>query len=175
MQLFYWYCAFDNTDSQQPENFLGDILAKMARKIPGLFDSLVPLMETAEEQGEEPRFQTDQLERILFDNHLAVSSIIIVIDAINESTMQIALERLVHRIAKKCSNVRIIVSSTASPTVPEASNLILKTVEMSEDDLYFDIDLFIKHRLKTEDFFQKLGPDLREEIHKAVLSRSEGM
>lgn len=132
-------------------------------------------MEAAEAKGEQPIFPKDVLEKVFLQNHAAVPSMIIFIDAVNESTMQVDMELLVQRMAEKCSNLQVIVSSTGSPMVPVSQTVLFETVEMSDDDINRDIDIYISHVLKTDHPFSRLGAELQREIHDAVLLRCEGM
>lgn len=132
-------------------------------------------MEAAEAKGEQPIFPKDVLEKIFLQNHAAVPSMIIFIDAVNESTMQADMEPLVQRMAEKCSNLQVIVSSTGSPILPISQAVLFKTVEMSDDGINRDIDIYISQVLKTDHPFSRLGAELQREIHDAVLSRCEGM
>jgi hypothetical protein len=167
-----WYCAFDDQDSQRPENLLGWIIARLGYRTPGLLDRLIGQMEDAEQKGEKPVFNSSELEKTLLDHSAAVPPMIIFIDAINESAEREDLELLVNRLATKIPSMRIIISSTSSPV---SKGMIFRKVKMSEDGLYQDIDLTIKNILNSNEVFSNLSRSLSKEIHDKVLSKSKGM
>ncbi|KAF7529418.1 hypothetical protein G7054_g9850 [Neopestalotiopsis clavispora] len=172
IEVLCWYCAFDDLDSQQPENFLGWIITNLSARIPGLLLHLTDQMEYAEQKGDKPVFNSSELEETLLDHSTAVPPMIIFIDAINESAKREDLEFLVNRLTAKLPNIRIVVSSTRNPV---SQGAVFRKVKMSEDRLKRDIDLTITNILESNDVFRSLSLELRERIHNTVLSKSKGM
>jgi hypothetical protein len=173
--ILFFYCSFDISASQDPAKILGSFLAQLSKQVPGIVEDLIPKLQAAESKGQEPSFSAMELEDLFIEHSSAASSISMVIDAVNESSMRTDLEPLLHRLAASCPNVRIFVSSTNDHSFDSDTHVAICDVEMNVKDVDQDIRVYIEDKLNTDKMLRVLSESLKQEVRDLLLSRSNGM
>lgn len=126
----------------------------------------------AQNQAHRQPIDMAALENAIVKCASETKTVLLLIDAINESSEMDNAERLLLNLAKMSPNIRILVSTTAigSSNLPQYT----KALNISAEMMRSDIDAFIKHRMNQEDTLKSLPQKLKTEIEKTLLDNANG-
>lgn len=167
----YFYCTISNTASQALVNILGSLVAQLARSNPAILDNIRSLYDKI------PKSQTHRLpvdisalEDAIIKHSAGNSRIVILVDALNESSETHHLEGSLLKLARLSSNIRILITTTSTrASSKEANFLNIKAGTMKED-----IKTFIQYRLEHDNALRNLTPKLQAEISETLLKDADG-
>jgi hypothetical protein len=156
----YFYCTFDNAQSQEPVNVLGSITAQLSHALPSLRDGVRALMTTNERstrQFDSP-VELSALEGLLVQHVPRVPLAVVLVDAVNESAYAAELVASLGRLVQRTTNMRVLVTSTEPPpsqispvvadrlgqeSAPSGGPLIIHALEMHPWAVRHDIAAYI--------------------------------
>ncbi|KAH8900669.1 hypothetical protein GQ53DRAFT_815531 [Thozetella sp. PMI_491] len=182
--VLHFYCSFDMSDSHKPAIILGSLVEQLSKQVPAIREELMAESQIAESRDQKVVFTSTRLEDILIKSASELASVTIVIDAINEGTMQLEVEKSLYRLAMECPNVRVIASSTdnhhmdaAEHTTfgPRTTAPAIYQVEMNPEAVDGDIRAYLESKLATDAKLRIFSKNLKLDICNAILSRSRGM
>lgn len=172
----YFYCSFDDLETQDPINILTSWLVQLSRGIPGIFEDLLPEYLQAKHKMEFARPSRERLELAFIRHVKPLQKVFIFLDAINECQNVAAVEDLLLGLCRRCKNLRMIVTSTRQFQSQEFESTVqLSIVTMDFKSVNGDISAVVNDFLATNRSFRNVNKALKAEIHSTVLNRAEGM
>lgn len=126
----------------------------------------------AQNQAHRQPIEMAALENAIVKCASETRTVLLLIDAINESSEVDNAERMLLELAKMSPNIRILVTTTAigAPKLPQYAEAINISAEMMRSD----INAFIKHRMNEEDTLKGLPLKLKAEIERTLLNNANG-
>lgn len=126
----------------------------------------------AQNQAHRQPIEMAALENAIVKCASETKTVLLLIDAMNESCEMDNAERLLLKLAKMSPNIRILVTTTAIGTsmLPQYT----KALNISAEMMRSDIHTFIKHRMNQEDTLKSLPPKLKAEIERTLLNNANG-
>jgi hypothetical protein len=173
----YFYCSFDNLASQDVVNIVGSLLAQLSSKRPETIDALKRIHAEEKSSGSPDKPATiEQLIRAFLDGTRGRRTVIF-IDAINEAGDESKLLDTVMALVEQSNDdVRVILSSTAHHARDGMKwSCRVREVQMRDENVDGDVDIFVKHTLANDEQLRRLGEDTKGEISRAINERSNGM
>ncbi|OQO04313.1 hypothetical protein B0A48_10924 [Cryoendolithus antarcticus] len=158
------YCLYNDETTQNVTHVLGSLVAQLAQRTPSILDhlNLEPSVDTQPEIA--------QLETCIASAGSG-SQVIILVDALNESTDRNAVWQSLVRIAASGVNIRIIVSSTPGASDFTDDNATYVQVTVAAHRSIPDMAHFIDERTSQSKVLQRLP---RSGIKDALLERAHG-
>ncbi|KAJ6436336.1 Ankyrin repeat-containing domain protein [Purpureocillium lavendulum] len=150
--LAYFYCTLGNAASQEPVNIIGSLAAQLSFAIPSILDDLRPIFAEAKRE----------------------SSIVIMIDAINESTQWKEIIRSLLTFSEQLKDIHILVSTTKdvaslNELCPEA-----KIVDMKPATVQHDIAAYVHQYLENDETLKIINSDVKADIKSIVVNSALG-
>ncbi|KAF5597611.1 ankyrin repeat-containing protein [Fusarium subglutinans] len=170
----YFYCSFDDRESQQPLNILGSILYQLSEHHPEALTSIDKLRKSGDILGE------SVLMRLISEHMSSFERFYISVDAINESLRCMEVfEMLLHLIAVN-PNVRLFITAISSCShwlddlqLEEPPNMI--EVDMGTGDADKDIGFYIMTRISEERLLKRLSNETKLQLREKVFGSANGM
>ncbi|ENH64044.1 Putative ZDHHC-type palmitoyltransferase 6 [Fusarium oxysporum f. sp. cubense race 1] len=170
----YFYCSFDDRESQQPLNILGSILHQLSEQHPEALEGIDQLRKSGEVLGENSILKLTSQYVSNFDKFY------ISVDAINESFSCIEVFEMLLQLVTENSNVRLFVTAISSSShwledlqLEEPPEMI--EVDMGTEDVDRDIDFYITTRISGERLLRRLSNETKLELREKVLGNTKGM
>ncbi|KAM3413960.1 hypothetical protein BST61_g10628 [Cercospora zeina] len=163
-KLGYFYCKFNDEASQSVRNVLGSWLAQIASHKPSIIDRY------AEVQSGKQRLPVSWWEDALVQTTVEVGPIVLVLDAVNESEDEQQLRDCMTRLAKRCEDIRFVVSSTPFPDDRFSAECI--GIDMSLEEVKSDIEQYVRRVVRGSSLLVQAG---EESIVDAVVPQAMGM
>ncbi|SCO88756.1 uncharacterized protein FRV6_12883 [Fusarium oxysporum] len=170
----YFYCSFDDRESQQPLNILGSILHQLSEQHPEALEGIDQLRKSGEVLGENSILKLTSQYVSNFDKFY------ISVDAINESFSCIEVFEMLLQLVTENSNVRLFVTAISSCShwledlqLEEPPEMI--EVDMGTEDVDRDIDFYITTRISGERLLRRLSNETKLELREKVLGNAKGM
>ncbi|KAF2481619.1 hypothetical protein BDY17DRAFT_282133 [Neohortaea acidophila] len=166
VSVAYFYCAYNDLSTRQARNILGSWVAQLAADNQSILDSFPLKLERNTD------ITTEHLEECL----LAASRehrIVLLLDAINESTHGPDLVTSISRLTKESSKIQFILSATPHyPPIRQHLHIPTFNVSMSPKDIEQDIELYIRDQIAQHRVLSRVPA---EEIVRVLRPKSEGM
>lgn len=169
----YFYCSFDDRESQQPLNILGSILHQLSEQHPEALEGIDQLRKSGEVLGENSILKLTSQYVSNFDKFY------ISVDAINESFSCIEVFEMLLQLVTENSNVRLFVTAISSCShwledlqLEEPPEMI--EVDMGTEDVDRDIDFYITTRISGERLLRRLSNETKLELREKVLGNAKG-
>ncbi|KAJ6111824.1 hypothetical protein N7523_007885 [Penicillium sp. IBT 18751x] len=169
----YFYVTIGDTASQDPRNILGSLVAQLSGYEPQILDEIRHLYEsTAQNKTHRQPVDISALENAVVKCASGAKPVLLLVDAINESSEVDVVEPLLLRLANSSPNLRILVTTTAVSTtvLPEYA----RTLNVSAQMMRRDIDTFIKHRFEQDETLKSLPRKLKAEVEETLLYKADG-
>ncbi|KAJ5469660.1 hypothetical protein N7539_009278 [Penicillium diatomitis] len=167
----YFYCTITDTASQVAVNALGSIAGQLARSIPALLDELRSIYEKlARNQAHKPPIGLSDLEDAIVRHSTAMSQVVILVDALNESSETGSMEFCLLNLTKRSPNIRVVVTTTST----RMSTRDVKFLNIRADTMKEDIKAAIRYRLEHENALRHLAPKFQAEITENLLNSADG-
>ncbi|KAJ6437021.1 Ankyrin repeat-containing domain protein [Purpureocillium lavendulum] len=141
-----------NAASQEPVNIIGSLAAQLSFAIPSILDDLRPIFAEAKRE----------------------SSIVIMIDAINESTQWKEIIRSLLTFSEQLKDIHILVSTTEdvaslNELCPEA-----KIVDMKPATVQHDIAAYVHQYLENDETLKIINSGVKADIKSIVVNSALG-
>lgn len=167
----YFYCTISDTASQVAVNVLGSLVAQLARSNSAILDDIRSVYDKIPKtQTHRPPIDISDLEDAIIRHSNGKSRIVILVDALNESSETENIERCLLYIARLSLNIRILVTTTSTRTPSKVANFLNIRAETMKED----IKSFIQYRLEHDKSLRNLTPKLQAEIAETLLSNADG-
>lgn len=167
----YFYCTISDTASQIAVNVLGSLVAQLARSNPAILDDIRSVYDkTPETQTHRSPIDISDLEDAIIRHSNGKSRIVILVDALNESSEMENIERCLLYLARLSLNIRILVTTTSTRTPSKEANFLNIRAETMKED----IKTFIQYRLEHDKSLRNLTPKLQAEIAETLLRNADG-
>ncbi|KAF5643137.1 ZDHHC-type palmitoyltransferase 6 [Fusarium sp. NRRL 52700] len=170
----FFYCSFDDRESQQPMNILGSILYQLSEQNPEALESTDRLRKSGEVLGESAILK-------LISEHISnFDKFYISVDAINESFRCIEVFEMLLQLVIDSPNVLLLVTAISSCS-PWLEDLQMEEppevidVDMGTEGVDRDIDFYITTRISEERLFRRLTNETKLELREKVLGNAKGM
>lgn len=176
MPVGYFYCSFDDTDSQLTANMFGSILAQFSAYNDDLCQELSVLYreKLASGDGKAKRLPLEQMIEIISRFSQRQSKTFIVIDAVNEASEPLSVLETLRSLAPHCT---IIMSSINMAGFEEyllpISSLSIQS--MHPYDIQQDVDVYVRAFLETHDRMRGLPLKIKSEIVQHLTQGNNGM
>lgn len=173
LHFAYFYVTIGDTASQDPRNILGSLVAQLSGYDPLMLDEIRLLYEKgAQNQAHRQPIEISALENAVAKCTSWTKPVVLLVDAINESSELDRIEPLLLKLANCSPNLRILVTTTAVSTasLPEYA----RTINVSATMMRNDIDAFIQHRFQQDETLRALPSKLKAEIEKTLLYNADG-
>lgn len=172
----YYYCSFDDQESQLPTSVFGSILAQLADRSPGLSRELTELYRErfARDGGKpKPLLLEEMLDSIRRASR-QYGQVFIAVDAVNEASEPLLVLESLRSLSESCT---IIISSVNSPEFEQylqpVPYLTIETIRMA--DIQDDVNTYIRTFLERHARMQGLPSDIKEEIVVSLTRGNNGM
>ncbi|KAF5574265.1 ZDHHC-type palmitoyltransferase 6 [Fusarium pseudoanthophilum] len=170
----YFYCSFDDKESQQPLSILGSILYQLSEQHPEALESIDKLRKSGD------ILEGSALLRLISEHLSHFKRFYVSVDAINESSRCMeAFEMLLHLVADN-PNVRLFITAISSCShwlddlqLEEPPKMV--EVDMGTGDCDRDIDFYITTRISEERLLNRLGDGTKLQLREKVLGNAKGM
>lgn len=167
----YFYCTFGDTASQDPLNILGSFVAQLSESMPSILDTIWPLYEeNAKNKAHRHPVDISALEDAIIKATFGEKPIVLLIDAINESSYLEDINRSLLKLSSQSSNIRILVTGTAE-VIPDGH---ATTINMNTSIIRDDIYTFVNYRLEIDDKLRNLSAKLKNEIWQTLVKGADG-
>ncbi|KAL8965830.1 MAG: hypothetical protein Q9197_006303, partial [Variospora fuerteventurae] len=176
--LAYFYCDYKELRKQEPSKVLCTLLCQLARQRKSIFQRLQAFIQERCKENPAAVPVHDEL-RSNFPNFLegAFKKVILVVDAIDESTQRKCMIGDLKTFQKKCPYVKVLVSSREELDIAQAFKSF-PHVKINQSDVAEDIESFVKAEVAARIQEKELTirrAELRQTICEQLVSRSEGM
>ncbi|KAJ5612966.1 hypothetical protein N7510_006160 [Penicillium lagena] len=167
----YFYCTFGDTASQDPVNILGSFVAQLSESMPSILDTIWPIYEEkAKSQAHRHPIDVSALEDALIKATFSERPIVLLLDAINESSHMEDIKRSLLKLSSESSNIRILMSGTADVISKGYASIVNMNASIIRDD----IDTFVRYRLEHDDMLRNLSAKLKDEIWGTLVRGADG-
>ncbi|KAL8647244.1 MAG: hypothetical protein Q9226_006514 [Calogaya cf. arnoldii] len=176
--LAYFYCDYKESKKQQPSKLLCTILAQLARQRKSVFQRLQAFAQDRVKENPASVPTHDEL-RSNFAMFLedAFKHVILVVDAIDESTMRECMIGDLKTFSKQCPYVKVLVSSREELDITKAFKAF-PHVKINQSDVADDIESFVKAvvaaRIRDHELTIR-KPELQQTICERLVRRCDGM
>jgi len=172
----YFYCSFDDQESQLPSSTFGSILAQLAKRSPELSRELTELYrERLGRDGGKPKpLLLEEMLDIIRRASRQYTQVYIAIDAVNEASEPLLVLETLRALSRSCT---IIISSVNSldfeQYLPVMPCLTIETIRGA--DIQDDVNTYIRNFLERHARMQGLPSDIKEEIAVSLTRGNNGM
>lgn len=176
--LAYFYCDYKEMRKQQPSKLLCTLLSQLARQRKSVFQRLQTFVQDRCKENPALVPTHDEL-RGNFPTFLegAFKQVILVVDAIDESTQRNCMIGDLKTFQKKCPFIKVLVSSREELDITHAFKTFPQ-VKINQSDVADDIESFVKAevtaRIREKDLTIR-RKELQQTICDQLVKRSEGM
>jgi hypothetical protein len=162
LHVAYFYCAYNDADSQQARNVIGSWVSQVRPALDSITKSVRKVNEMTNRE----------LESILAGVD-ASHSILLILDAINESSEARELAESLARMTTTSENIRCLVSTTPhTRAVKEAFTMPHLQIYMDAHLVVPDIEAYIRSEVRSNIVLSKVP---ESEFIDALVPKSEGM
>jgi hypothetical protein len=158
----YCYCSYSDSSSQEAKTILGTWLAQVASRLPLIAEKIDNQMDRRESVS------CHQLEEHII-SAAQHSRLFLLLDAMNESLEQKAVNQSIDRLTKDSKNISCVVSTIHGATWPKSE---CRQVDMSASTLLPDMVTYVDDQISQHDVLAAVP---REDILAHVLGPAEGM
>jgi hypothetical protein len=173
--LVYFYCSFGTLASQHPVNILASILVQLCVTVPALYDDLLDRYGALAEKQTPQDFDLKEFEAILSYHIINLTRLYLFLDAMNESSENSALERMLCTLAKRHHNIRIFVTSTDHLDKSRFGDANIIECTMEADVIDKDIATYLEGQMAEKTDLMSLSATLKNDVHSAILGNSNGV
>ena len=176
--LAYFYCDYKDSDKQIPSKVLCTLLAQLARQHKVVFQRLQSFVQERIKESPSSKPSHDEL-RSNFATflHGTFKQIILIVDAIDESTERRCIIGDLKTFSKSCPFIKILVSSREEHDINQAFKQFPQ-VKIRQSDVADDIESFVRaevaHRIREKELTVR-RPELQQTICEKLVDKSEGM
>ncbi|KAL8665977.1 MAG: hypothetical protein Q9168_007587 [Polycauliona sp. 1 TL-2023] len=176
--LAYFYCDYKDSRKQEPSKLLCTLLAQLARQHKAVFQRLQAFAQERVKENPASVPTHDEL-RSNFARFLegAFKQVILVVDAIDESTKRGCMISDLKTFSKHCPFIKVLVSSREELDITKAFKPF-PHVKINQADVADDIESFVKAEVTARIREHELTirrPELQQTICERLVGRSEGM
>ena len=172
----YFYCSFDDLATQDPVNILASFIVQISVSAPCLLDKFMADFAKAKGQSAPARPNVEQLEDAFIECTKDLPRIFLLLDALNECQDAVGVADLFLRLAHRCRNLRILITSTQNLISRGSKGRIpIRIVNMDTSSVNEDISVFVDDVLAEAPGFEYITKELRTDIRNTVTGRAEGM
>ncbi|KAI4128883.1 MAG: hypothetical protein LQ338_002513 [Usnochroma carphineum] len=176
--LAYFYCDYKDLGKQEPSKLLSTLLCQLARQQKSVFQRLQTFVQAHCKENPASVPTHDEL-RSNFSAFLegAFNQVIVVVDAIDESTQLKCMISDLKMFQKNCPFIKVLVSSREELDIAQAFRHF-PHVKINQSDVAGDIESFVKAEIAARVREKELTirkPELQQTICDTLVSRSEGM
>lgn len=164
------YCTFNNARSQELKTVLGCWIAQLALSDPSILDDLLNRFHPNQPKMEQVSIQ--ELEAVIVRASTGNSPLLLVVDALNESSESRQIGESIMRLVSASSHVRCIASATPHFSgMPEGTGSC-QEITLRPQDVLQDIEAYIDSQITEHDILQSIP---RAVIMHALLYHADGM
>ncbi|EXK75970.1 hypothetical protein FOQG_19268 [Fusarium oxysporum f. sp. raphani 54005] len=170
----FFYCSFNDRESQKPINILGSIAYQLSEQYPKALDSIEQLRKSGE------TLSVDALLKLISQYVQYFDTFYILVDAINESFSFSNVFDMLLRLVANNPNVRLLATAISSCAhwvedlqlegPPNISEVNMGTAKVEQD-----IDHYITTRISEEPLLRRLSAETQSELREKVLHNAKGM
>jgi hypothetical protein len=118
----------------------------------------------------------EQLEEAFIRHTKRLQRIFLCLDAVNECQDAAAIASVLLRLAARCGNLRILVTTTWNPVKQDPEvGLKMFVIPMDSSNVNKDISVFVDNMLAIDWAFKNTSAELKLKIRSTVLNNTEGM
>lgn len=163
----FFYCTYNNAATQEVRNIFGSWIAQLSPEDASILE---PFKAYISGENEIPQEVFENAIIAVAKRHM---SVVLVLDAMNESRECSELVDRITKLCGRCQSVRLVVSSTLRTTslFPKSSKLCYE-VDMAPSLVQADISDYIISEIRKHEILQSIPED---EIVAAVLPKANGM
>ena len=174
--VIYFYCSFDDLATQNPAKILACFVLQLSNQVPDLLQDLVPEYLKEKQHSAPAQLSVEQLEDIFIRHTKGLPRVFLFLDAVNECQDAVAIADLLLRLALRCSNLRMVVTSTRNLNTREPKGACqILVIQMDSSSVNEDISVFVDDMLARDRGFRNITEELNVNIRSTVLKRAEGM
>ncbi|KAK3655308.1 hypothetical protein LTR22_010338 [Elasticomyces elasticus] len=155
------YCTYADKASQELKNVLGSWVAQIAGTLPSILDGL--------STNTKNRSSVQQLEKLIIDSASLVGTLLLVLDAVNESEELFHMRESIARITAAAVNIKCLVSAIPHFLWEGRS---YQRVDVQADTMLSDMTAYID-RVRMQHSVLQTVP--RERLLGSLLPRTDGM
>jgi hypothetical protein len=143
--------------------------------MPSILASIRPIFERNRSNSYQRTLELPVLEDILIKHLTDFTTVLILIDAVNESSYLSSLISSLCRLMVRSKSLRILVTSTADAiSLREIDPVRVIVADMQAAKVQMDIAAFVEYRLRNDQNLCSLSGTLKDEIRAALLRNANG-
>ncbi|KAK3645527.1 hypothetical protein LTR56_002968 [Elasticomyces elasticus] len=133
------YCSYAEAASQELRNVLGSWLAQIARTLPSVLDDL---------DTNKDRLSVQQIENHIIGSARLIGTLLLVVDAVNESGEVVAIRGSIARMTMAAVNIKCLVSATPHVIGLSKEGCSYQRVDVQADAMLPDMTAYVE-RIRT--------------------------
>ena len=152
------------------------MVVQFSKQAPHLLEDFMPEYIKAKQYSAPAQLSVKRLEEIFIRHTKRFPRVFVCLDAVNECQDAAAIADLLLRLALRCSNLRMLVTSTRNLINREPKGALqILVIPMDSSGVNEDISVFVDGMLATDQGFRNITKELKVQIRSTVLTRAEGM
>ncbi|KAK5726582.1 hypothetical protein LTR15_002467 [Elasticomyces elasticus] len=159
------YCTYANTASQELRNVLGSWVAQIAGTLPSILGGL----DTHANKNE---LSVQQLEGCIIGSSRLVETLLLIVDAVNESGELVAIHASIARITEAAPHIKYLVSATPHVVGLSKERCSYQRFDIGADAMLPDMTAYVE-RVRMQHDVLKVLP--LERLLESLLLCSDGM
>ena len=179
-KLAYFYCSFSDSESLDPINIFGSILAQLCGSEECIHGTVGKLFDEKNTQafGKAQRLETERLVELILQQINDDHRTLIFLDAINECGSSHAILSNIESLLM-CSGARIHICLSSinerdiEDHLKKLPNLYVKNLEQQE--MTIDINILVSDYLENHSRLKQHSRKLKDEIISALTQGAQGM
>ncbi|KAK4949244.1 hypothetical protein LTR10_011860 [Elasticomyces elasticus] len=159
------YCTYADTASQELRNVLGSWVAQIASTLPSILSGL----DTNARKNE---LSVQQFEERIIDSSRLVETLLLVVDAVNESGELVAIHASIARMTKAATHIKCLVSSTPHVVGLSKEGCSYQRYDVGADAMLPDMTAYIERVRMQHDVLRAIS---LQRLLESLLPCTEGM
>ncbi len=172
----YFYCSFDDKDSQLTTHMFGSILAQFAAQDPQLSQELSAYYRAklAEEGDKVKPLPLEEMRDMISQFSRRHAKTFIAVDAVNEASEPFLVLETLKSLAPTCTIIMSSVNTAGfEQYLQPVPRLTIQTIRMA--DIQDDVELYVRTFIEMHDRMRGLPPSIKARIVAFLTSGSNGM
>ena len=171
------YCDFRDSESLEPSNILGSVVAQCCMSSATISDSIRTAFQASRSSGYDNHpplaLLKESITRIL-ENH----TLFILIDGLDESPQTVYMGKVIHNVLSEDVNLhaKVLVTGRKTENLVEVFGgaLQLRLIDY-RDEVHQDVETYIRSQLQSDKRLQWLHEDIKQHISESLLKDPNAM
>jgi hypothetical protein len=174
--LAYFYCDFRKSESKDPVNIIGSLVAQLATQLNIFPDELEQAYEQSLSSNGQHTRPTVSILCTALETLAGTRRLILLVDALDECQSPGDLSQTLKSLASTKGNINVFVTSRDEPDISQVlSGSRRISLESHSSEISEDIRSYIGSRLQSENGLLWLSPSVKVDVQSSLNRGSGGM